>query len=137
MIFAGINATLFWAMVADTADFQEWKYNVRTTGVAFSATTCAQKAGMGIGAAFAGYLISHFGYDPKAEVQTPDAIHGILLLVSLIPAVGLFLLACSFSIYGLNEHICKTMREDLAQRREKKPSTPQSPEVDASAALAT
>ncbi len=56
MIFAGINATLFWAMVADTADFQEWKYKVRTTGVAFSATTCAQKAGMGIGAAFAGFL---------------------------------------------------------------------------------
>lgn len=58
MIFAGINATLFWAMVADTADYQEWKFKVRTTGVAFSATTCAQKAGMGIGAAFAGILIS-------------------------------------------------------------------------------
>ena len=118
MIFAGINATLFWAMVADTADFQEWKYKVRTTGVAFSATTCAQKAGMGIGAAVAGYLISYFGYDPQAAVQTPEAIHGILLLTSLIPAVGLLLLSAFFTIYGLNEHICKTMREDLAQRRE-------------------
>lgn len=117
MIFAGINATLFWAMVADTADFQEWKYKVRTTGVAFSATTCAQKAGMGIGAAFAGFLISHFGYDPKAAEQTPDAIHGILLLNSLIPAAGLLLLAALFTIYGLNEHLCKTMREDLAARR--------------------
>ena len=119
MIFAGINATLFWAMVADTADFQEWKFNVRTTGVAFSATTCAQKAGMGLGAAFAGYLISHFGYDPKAAVQSPDAIRGILLLISLIPAVGLLLLAGAFTIYGLSEPICKTMREDLAQRRER------------------
>ncbi|MEI8341604.1 MAG: MFS transporter [Verrucomicrobiota bacterium] len=117
MIFAGINATLFWAMVADTADFQEWKYNVRTTGVAFSATTCAQKAGMGIGAAIAGYLISYFGYDPKALTQSPDAIHGILLLVSLIPAVGLLVLASFFTIYGLNEPICKTMREELTQRR--------------------
>lgn len=117
MIFAGINATLFWAMVADTADFQEWKYNVRTTGVAFSATTCAQKAGMGIGAAIAGYLISSFGYDPKAATQTPEALHGILLLNSLIPAVGLFLLAGAFTIYGLNEHLCKTMREELAARR--------------------
>ncbi len=117
MIFAGINATLFWAMVADTADFQEWKYNVRTTGVAFSATTCAQKAGMGIGAAIAGYLISYFGYDPKAAAQSPEAIHGILLLISLIPAIGLVLLACFFTIYGLSEPICKTMREELAQRR--------------------
>jgi GPH family glycoside/pentoside/hexuronide:cation symporter len=124
MIFAGINATLFWAMVADTADFQEWKFKVRTTGVAFSATTCAQKAGMGIGAAFAGYLISYFGYDPKAADQTPEAIHGILLLVSLIPAVGLLLLSGAFTIYGLNEPICKTMREELAQRREQESASP-------------
>jgi glycoside/pentoside/hexuronide:cation symporter, GPH family len=118
MVFAGINATLFWAMVADTADFQEWKYQVRTTGIAFSATTCAQKAGMGIGAAVAGYLISHFGYDPKAAVQTPEAIRGILLLNSLIPAVGLLLLSAFFTIYGLDERTCKTMREDLASRRQ-------------------
>ena len=117
MMVAGINATLFWALVADTADFQEWKFKTRTTGVVFSATTCAQKAGMGIGAAFAGFLISYFGYLPNAE-QTPRALHGILLLVSLIPAVGLLLLAGLFTLYGLNERVCKTMREDLAQRRE-------------------
>jgi GPH family glycoside/pentoside/hexuronide:cation symporter len=122
MIFGGINATLFWAMVADTADFQEWKFNVRTTGVAFSATTCAQKAGMGIGAAISGFLIQCVGYDPKAAVQTHEAIRGILLLNSLIPAVGLLLLAASFTIYGLNEHICKTMREELARRRERQAS---------------
>ena len=116
MMVAGINATLFWALVADTADFQEWKFKTRTTGVVFSATTCAQKAGMGIGAAFAGFLISYFGYVPNAE-QTPRALHGILLLVSLIPAVGLLLLAGFFTLYGLNERVCKTMREDLAQRR--------------------
>ena len=116
MMCAGVNATLFWALVADTADFQEWKFHTRTTGVVFSATTCAQKAGMGIGAAFAGFLISHFGYVPNSE-QTPEALRGILLLNSLIPAVGLLLLAGAFTIYGLNETICRTMREDLAARR--------------------
>jgi len=116
MMAAGVNATLFWALVADTADYQEWKFNTRTTGVVFSATTCAQKAGMGIGAAFAGFLISHFGYVPNAE-QTPEALRGILLLNSLIPAVGLILLAASFIIYGLNEPVCKKMREELASRR--------------------
>jgi GPH family glycoside/pentoside/hexuronide:cation symporter len=126
MLCAGINATLFWTMVADTADFQEWKYGTRTTGVAFSATTCAQKAGMGIGAAVAGYLLSYFGYNPDAAIQTPEAIRGILLLSSLIPAAGLLFLAGLFCIYGLNEGICKTMREELAQRREQR-ATPQAP----------
>ena len=117
MICSGINATLFWVLVADTADFQEWKYKVRTTGVVFSATTCAQKAGMGIGAAFAGFLISYFGYVPNA-VQSPAALNGIRLLNSLIPAGGLLLLAGFFGTYGLSEPICKTMREELTRRRE-------------------
>ena len=116
MIFAGINATLYWALVADTADFAEWKFKVRTTGIIFSATTSSQKAGMGIGAAFAGWLLTHFGYVANAQ-QSAESLHGILLLSSLIPAAGLLLLAGLFSLYGLNEGLCKTMREDLADRR--------------------
>ncbi len=115
-IFSGINATLFWALVADTADFAEWKFNVRTTGIIFSAVTCAQKAGMGIGAAFAGWLLTVFGYVANVE-QSADSLHGILLMTSLIPAVGLLILAGVFSFYGLNEKLCQTMREELAARR--------------------
>ena len=116
MIFAGINATLYWALVADTADFAEWKFGVRTTGIIFSATTSSQKAGMGIGAAFAGWLLTHFGYVANAE-QSAESIRGILLLNSLIPAAGLLFLAALFSLYGLNESLCKIMREDLSKRR--------------------
>ena len=76
---------------------------------------------MGIGAAFAGFLISAFGYVPNAE-QTPEAIRGILLLMSLIPAAGLILLAGSFTIYGLDEHTCKTIRDELNQRRSTAPA---------------
>ena len=116
MVFAGINATLYWALVADTADFAEWKFGVRTTGIIFSATTSSQKAGMGIGAAFAGWLLTHFGYVANAE-QSAESIRGILLLNSLIPAAGLLFLAALFSLYGLNESLCKIMREDLSKRR--------------------
>jgi len=117
-IAAGINASLFWTMVAETADFQEWKFKVRTTGIAFSATTFAQKVGMGLGVAFTGYVISYVGYDAKALVQMPQTIQGILLLNSLIPAVGWILLAIFFTRYGLDEATCKTMREELNKRRE-------------------
>jgi glycoside/pentoside/hexuronide:cation symporter, GPH family len=115
-IGGGFNATLYWAMIADTADFSEWKFKVRTTGIVFSATTCSQKIGMGIGGAVTGYLLTSFGYIAGA-VQTAQANHGILLLVSLIPAVGFALVACLFAGYGLNEEVCKTVREDLATRR--------------------
>ena len=112
----GLNATLYWAMIADTADFAEWKYRVRTTGIVFSATTCSQKIGMGIGGAIAGLLLTQFGYVAGA-VQTAGANHGILLLVSVIPAVGFLAVALLFRTYGLTEDLCKTIREDLADRR--------------------
>lgn len=116
MLAAGVNATLYWTLVADTADFAEWKFDVRTTGIVFSATTCAQKAGMGIGAACAGFLLDHYGYKPNVDLSE-SARQGILLMMSLIPAVGLLTLAGAFCCYGLTEGVCRTMRDDLAARR--------------------
>jgi GPH family glycoside/pentoside/hexuronide:cation symporter len=112
----GMNATLYWAMIADTADFSEWKFNVRTTGIIFSATTCSQKVGLGIGGAISGLLLTDYGYVAGA-VQTAHANEGILLMVSLIPAAGFFFIACIFNFYGLNEKFCHVIREDLAKRR--------------------
>jgi GPH family glycoside/pentoside/hexuronide:cation symporter len=116
MLAAGVNATLYWTLVADTADFAEWKFGARTTGIIFSATTCAQKAGMGIGAAVAGFLLDRYGYQPNVALSD-SAKEGILLMMSLIPAVGLLLLAGVFCRYGLTEGVCRTMRDDLAARR--------------------
>jgi GPH family glycoside/pentoside/hexuronide:cation symporter len=112
----GLNATLYWAMIADTADFAEWKFRVRTTGIVFSATTCSQKVGMGIGGALAGYLLTNFGYIAGAT-QTAHANQGILLLVSLIPAAGFMVVVAVFQFYGLDEQFCRTMRVDLTERR--------------------
>jgi len=115
-IVFGANATLYWAMIADTADFSEWKFKVRTTGIMFSATTCSQKVGLGIGGALAGLLLNDYGYVAGA-VQTAHANQGILLMVSLIPAAGYFFIACVYFFYGLTEELCHTIREDLALRR--------------------
>ncbi|XHR27266.1 MAG: MFS transporter [Chthoniobacteraceae bacterium] len=118
-VVGGMNATLYWAMIADTADFSEWKFHTRTTGIVFSATTCSQKVGMGIGGAFAGMLLSHFGYVANVA-QTSSALYGILLLSSLIPAAGSLFLAAFFSFYGLTEDFCSKMRAELNQRREQR-----------------
>jgi glycoside/pentoside/hexuronide:cation symporter, GPH family len=122
-IAGGMNATLYWAMIADTADFAEWKFGVRTTGIVFSATTCSQKVGMGIGGAVSGVLLTNFGYVAGA-VQTAHANHGILLLVSLIPAAGFLCIGAVFCLYGLNERVCHTMREELATRRQQQAAEP-------------
>lgn len=112
----GFTAVLFFAMIADTADYSEWKSGVRTTGIFFSATTFAQKVGMGVGGALTGLLLTRSGYVANAA-QSPDAAHGILLLVSLIPAAGFLAVAALFTRYGLTEAVCKSINEDLDIRR--------------------
>jgi GPH family glycoside/pentoside/hexuronide:cation symporter len=116
MLATGINATLYWTLLADTADFAEWKFHARSTGLVFSATTCAQKAGMGIGAAIAGLILDWCGYAANQE-QSAAALRGILLMMSLIPAFGFAALAAVFSGYGLSEPLCHAIRADLSARR--------------------
>ena len=66
---------LLWTMIADAADYSEWKTGRRATGLYFSAATFAQKAGWGIGAAIAGWLLTAFHYVPGAT-QTAAALDG-------------------------------------------------------------
>ena len=58
---------LIWTMLADTADYSEWKTGRRSTGLVFSAATFAQKAGWGIGGALAGWLLAIFKFVPNVE----------------------------------------------------------------------
>ncbi len=116
MLAAGVNATLYWTLLADTADFAEWKFGARSTGLVFSATTCAQKAGMGIGAAVAGLILDRSGYVAN-QAQSATALQAIVLMMSLIPAAGLAVLAGAFSGYGLSEGLCREIRADLTARR--------------------
>lgn len=115
-VVGGVNAPLYFAMIADTADYAEWKFNVRSTGIIFSATSCVNKIGLGVGGALSGYLLSHFGYVAGAA-QSAAASQGILLMVSLIPAVGFVLVGVLFLLYPLDESFCHRIREDLERRR--------------------
>ena len=107
---------LLWTMIADAADYSEWKTGRRATGLCFSAATFAQKAGWGIGAAIAGWLLTAFHYVPGAT-QTATALTGIKLLVSVLP--GLLYMSCALFMLGYNidSRTTELMKVDLQSRR--------------------
>ena len=108
---------LLWTMIADAADFGEWKLNRRTTGLCFSAAVFSQKVGWAIGAAFAGWILTWSNYIPDAAEQTESAILGIRLLVSVIPGVLYASCALVMAFYGLTPSMEKQMKADLEARR--------------------
>ena len=107
---------LLWTMIADTSDYSEWKNGRRATGLYFSAATFAQKAGWGIGAAIAGWLLAVFNYVPNA-IQTASALLGIKLLVSVIPGVLYMSCAVFMFFYTIDSRTTDLMKRDLDARR--------------------
>jgi len=113
---AGPTPAIVWSMYADTADFGEWKFGRRTTGLVFSATVFVQKFGLAIGSAMIGWLLSHYGYVADA-VQTPRSLHGITLLFSVLPGAFALLSGLAIFFYPLDESQVKQIERELAERK--------------------
>jgi GPH family glycoside/pentoside/hexuronide:cation symporter len=105
-----------WSLYADTADYGEWKFGRRATGLIFSATVFVQKVGLAIGAATIGWLLSYYGFVANAT-QTPAVIHGITLLFSLLPGVFALLAGLAIFFYPLDEPQVKVIERELAERK--------------------
>lgn len=107
---------LLWTMIADAADYGEWKSGRRSTGLYFSAAVFAQKAGWGIGAAVAGWILAISNFIPNAE-QTTGAITGIKLLVSVIPGILYMSCALFMIFYNIDSKTTEIMKEQLEAKR--------------------
>jgi GPH family glycoside/pentoside/hexuronide:cation symporter len=113
---AGPTPAIIWSLYADTADFGQWKFGRRATGLIFSATVFAQKVGLAIGSAMIGWLLSYFGFVANIE-QSPRALHGITLLFSVMPGAFGLLSGLAILLYKLDEPAVKRIERDLAARK--------------------
>jgi len=107
---------LLWTMIADSADYGEWKTGRRATGLYFSAAVFAQKAGWGIGAAVAGWILAWSSFVPNS-IQNETAITGIKLLVSVIPGILYMSCAIFMIFYKIDKKTTDLMKSDLDSRR--------------------
>jgi GPH family glycoside/pentoside/hexuronide:cation symporter len=107
---------LLWTMIADSADYGEWKTGRRSTGLYFSAAVFAQKAGWGIGAAIAGWILAASGFVPNL-IQNDTAITGIKLLVSVIPGILYMSCALFMIFYKIDTKTTTLMKQELDARR--------------------
>lgn len=108
---------LTWSMYADTADYAEWKFGRRATGLIFSAATFSQKFGWTIGGAVAGWILAGFGFQPNVA-QTEHTLTGIRMMMSLLPAAGCVLVLFAAIFYNLNETLQKRIENELLQRKQ-------------------
>lgn len=109
---------LLWAMIADVADHSEYVNHRRATGFVFAGIVFALKAGLGVGGAILGFLLSGFGYVSGAGIQQSEsAINGILLSSSIIPAGTFFIGVITLLFYPISKKFNEKMQADLVERR--------------------
>ena len=117
-IVAGATPVFLFAMFADTADFHEWKFGRRATGLVIAGIMFAIKLGVAIGGFLQLQLLDKFGY--KANVtQSAESLMGIRLLFSVIPAVFIFVCAIMLCFYPISEKLLMQIEVDLKQRKDK------------------
>jgi GPH family glycoside/pentoside/hexuronide:cation symporter len=115
-ITGGPLTPLIWAMYADSADYSEWKKGRRATGLVFSASTMSQKFGWAVGAAFAGWLLSLFGFQANIA-QSVEVRDGLRSLMSVIPAGVGILAIVTIIFYRLDEKTMEHIETELEARR--------------------
>jgi len=119
---AGPTSALTWALYGDVADYGEWKFGRRSTGLVYSASLFAIKTGLVVGGLLLPLFLQQFGFVPKA-IQTANALLGITLAFSLAPAFFALLKAGALIIYPLNQVRVDEIERDLAARRAAAPAT--------------
>lgn len=118
--FYGITIPLLWAMIADVADYSEWKNNRRATAIIFSAMIFGLKAGLSIGGALGAALLAYYHYDPDLAQQPESAVYGIKLCISIYASLPFLLgIAALYIWYHIDKNTELQIENDLKERRQK------------------
>jgi len=112
----GPTVPLLWLMIADSADYSEWKGGRRATGFMFAGILFALKAGLGLGGALSAWLLGAYGYVANA-VQTPYTLLGIRLSATIYSALPFALGLICLALYPITKELGARIQAELTERR--------------------
>ena len=113
----GIFALVCWAMIIDVIDDIEVQHNYRSDGTVYAVYSFARKLGQAGASGLTGLLLSIAGYTAETAFDT-GVVNSIYNLATLIPAIGMVLLALSLIfLYPLSKNKVEENIEILKKRR--------------------
>ena len=108
--------TLNWALISDAVEYGEWKTNIRSEGLVYSAYTFFRKLSTAIAGFVPGVVLTLVGYVPNAQ-QTDEAINGIRGLIFLYPgALSILTILVMYFAYPIWNKEYKKIISELTAR---------------------
>ncbi|MFB5188710.1 MFS transporter [Alicyclobacillus fastidiosus] len=111
----GITTPLLWSMVPDTVEYGEWKTGIRAEGNIYASFIFVQLLAQAVSAKLSGSMLSAIGYVAN-QAQTATALHGILVMETLLPTIGALLCVCILLFYRFNYASFKQVVSDIHRR---------------------
>lgn len=115
--FYGITIPLLWAMIADVADYSEWRNGRRATGIIFSAMLCGLKVGLSVGGALVAAILATYGYEAGAPVQSEQTVDGIRLAVSVLASTPFLICVGLLYFYKIDKTLESRIERELVVQR--------------------
>lgn len=113
----GLSGPILWTMMGDVADYGEWKTGRRASATVTAAVVFALWAGLALGGAVAGWLLSFYGFVSASQVQSAPAQTGILLTASVYAGLAFLAAAICMFFYPLHGAASQKIAAELAERR--------------------
>ncbi|HKX79690.1 MAG TPA: MFS transporter [Novosphingobium sp.] len=104
------------SMVADIADHHRLRTGQDQTALFFSAFSISMKAGMALAVGIALPLVGALGFDPAAARNSPEALHWLLAVFALGPALAHLASAALLRGFPLDEAAHAAVRQKLDRR---------------------
>ena len=118
-VLRGIGVAPLWAcvfpMIADCAEFGQWKTHVRQDGMIFSAASVGSKLGGGLASAGIGLLMTSVGYNGLLATQSESVMQMIKSICMYGPIFFSVIIVVLCLLYKLDK-IYPQIMADLAER---------------------
>lgn len=108
---------LFWSLAYDTCEVDELLYSKRREGATTSIASLTSKLGSSIALWLLGIILSLSGYDATVEVQSTEALTGILNVLTLYTGLFTLLSLILFIIYPLNKKTFLLVQKALEDKK--------------------
>jgi GPH family glycoside/pentoside/hexuronide:cation symporter len=106
----------YWGILPDTVEYGEWKTGVRAEAFIFGLALMFQKIALGMGAGLFGLALDGVGYRPN-QVQTPETLHGLKLVMVALPLLGVSVCAVVMLFNPLRHGVHEDIVEKLSRSR--------------------
>ena len=113
----GITIPLLWAMIADVADYSEWKNHRRATAIIFSAMILGLKGGLTVGGTLVVTFLAAYGYQRGVDMQSAGTVEGIKMMMSVYSSIPFFVACALLFFYEINKKMEDQIESDLKARR--------------------